>query len=331
MIDMKKQEIIEELKKIKWSLDEYMVIGGTAMVLLGVKKSTDTIEIAISKSLFKSLENDLVKSINYDNVYLIDNMEIHLNDYKPKYKTISLGIPVMNINGLTKLNSETNNLKDMKLLDEFNRKSDNLSYEKELYKKGFNLIAGVDEVGRGPLVGPVVASAVILPKNYKLKGLTDSKKLSEKKRDEYYKIIMRDAISVGIGIIDAKTIDEVNIYEASKLAMIMALNELNVKPDYVLTDAMKLNIAIPYIDIIRGDSLSLSISAASVIAKVTRDKMMYELDSLYPMYGFKNHKGYPTKEHIENLVKYGILDNYRMSYKPICDIINERKKENVHA
>lgn len=207
-------------------------------------------------------------------------------------------------------------------------KEDLLKYEKELYAKGFTLIAGTDEVGRGPLVGPVVAAAVILPKNYQLEGLTDSKKLTEKKRDKFYDIIMKEAISVGVGVVDAKTIDEINILEASRLAMKKAIMDLKVKPEYVLSDAMKLNnIDIPYTDIIHGDALSLSIAAASVIAKVTRDRMMYELDLQYPLYGFAKHKGYPTKLHLENLRKYGILDNYRFSYKPVKEVLMEKGKE----
>ena len=202
---------------------------------------------------------------------------------------------------------------------------DLLEYEKELYSKGIELIAGTDEVGRGPLVGPVVAAAVILPKNYKLEGLNDSKKLTEKKRDKFFEIINKEAISVGIGIVDAKTIDEINILEASRLAMKLAIDNLDVKPEYILTDAMKLdNQSIPYTDIIHGDSKSLSIAAASVIAKVTRDKMMYDLDKEYPMYGFAKHKGYPTKLHLECLKKYGVLDNYRFTYKPVKDIINSK-------
>ena len=159
---------------------------------------------------------------------------------------------------------------------------DNLKYEKELYNKGYSLIAGVDEVGRGPLVGPVVAAAVILPKNYKLEGLTDSKKLSEAKRNYFDEIIKRDAISYGIGVIDNNIIDEVNIYEATKLAMKQAISNLKIKPDYVLTDAMKLDIDIDFKPLIKGDLRSLSISAASVIAKVYRDNLMYLLDKKYP-------------------------------------------------
>lgn len=203
---------------------------------------------------------------------------------------------------------------------------DLLKYEKVLYEKGYNYIAGTDEVGRGPLVGPVVAAAVILPKNYELEGLTDSKKLSEKKRNIYYNIIMRDAIAVGIGIVSERTIDEINILEASRLAMNTALDNLSVKPDYILSDAMKLVRDIEVLPIVHGDALSISISAASVIAKVTRDRMMEELGKIHPEYEFERHKGYPTKRHIELVKEYGILEEYRKTFKPICDILKESDK-----
>ena len=198
------------------------------------------------------------------------------------------------------------------------KEKDLLTYEKELYKKGIKLIAGTDEVGRGPLVGPVVAAAVILPENYYLEGLDDSKKLTEKKREKYYDVIYKDAISVGIGVVDAKTIDEINILEASRLAMKMAVEDLKVKPEHILSDAMKLdNQGIPYTDIIHGDALSESIAAASVIAKVTRDRMMYDLDKAHPEYGFAKHKGYPTKLHLENIKKYGVLRKSVINYEVI--------------
>ena len=196
---------------------------------------------------------------------------------------------------------------------------DNYKYERELNEKGIILIAGVDEVGRGPLIGPVVAAAVILPKNYKLDGLTDSKKLSEKKREYYYEIIKRDALAIGIGIIDEKRIDEINIYESTKEAMKMAIDNLEVKPEHILIDAMPLDLDIPTTSIIKGDLLSITISAASVIAKVTRDHMLYELDKEYPMYDLKNNKGYGTKKHIEAIKKYGITKYHRLSYKPVSD------------
>ena len=196
-------------------------------------------------------------------------------------------------------------------------------YEKELISKGIKLIGGIDEVGRGPLVGPVVAACVILPLNYKLEGLTDSKKLSEKKREKFFDILSKDAISIGIGIIDEKKIDEVNIYEATKLAMIEAFNKMDVKPEHVLIDAMPLELPVPTTSIIKGDAKSLSIAAASVIAKVTRDRMMDELHEKYPYYNFKKNKGYPTKEHVEAINKYGIIKEHRKSYGPVKDYIEK--------
>lgn len=203
---------------------------------------------------------------------------------------------------------------------------DLLKFEKELYSQGITLIGGVDEAGRGPLVGPVVAACVILPVNYELEGLNDSKQLSEKKRDLLFDIIMKDAVSVGVGIVEADMIDKINILEASRLAMKLAIENMDVKPEFVLSDAMKLNnIDIPYKDIVHGDALSLSIAAGSVIAKVTRDRMLYELDKEYPEYGFAKHKGYPTKAHLEAIQKYGLLKNYRFTYKPVSDLINSEK------
>lgn len=201
--------------------------------------------------------------------------------------------------------------------------TDLLKYEKDLYLKGYNLIAGTDEAGRGPLVGPVVASAVILPKNYHLDGLNDSKQLSEKKREQFYDILMKESIAVGVGIVDAKKIDEINILEASRLAMNIALDNLEVKPDYILTDAMKLNRDVPVMPIIHGDALSLSIAAASVIAKVTRDRIMVDLAKKYPQYEFEKHKGYPTKRHLELISKYGIINEYRKTYKPVIKVVEE--------
>lgn len=205
---------------------------------------------------------------------------------------------------------------------------DNYKYERDLNNKGINLIAGVDEVGRGPLIGPVVAAAVILPKDYKLVGLTDSKKLSEKKREYFYEIIKKDAIAIGIGIIDEKRIDEINIYEATKEAMQLAINNLKIKPEHILIDAMPLNLNIPTTSIIKGDLLSITISAASVVAKVTRDHMLYEMDKEYPMYDLKNNKGYGTKKHLEAIKQYGITKYHRLSYKPVSDYKDITNKEN---
>ena len=199
---------------------------------------------------------------------------------------------------------------------------DNYEYERNLYLNGVNYIAGVDEVGRGPLIGPVVSACVILPKDFIPEGLTDSKKLSEHKRDYFYNVIKENALGIGIGIVSPEEIDEINIYEASKKSMMLAIKNCNHKIDHVLIDAMKLDLDIPSTSIIKGDIKSISISAASVIAKVTRDKMMYELDNKYPMYGFANHKGYPTKKHIEAIHKYGLIDGYRKTYGPVKDYIN---------
>lgn len=196
-------------------------------------------------------------------------------------------------------------------------------YENELYDKGINLIGGIDEVGRGPLIGPVVAACVILPKNYKLEGLTDSKKLSEKKRDKFYNILMKDAVSIGIGIISEKEIDELNIYQATKKAMAQAVDNMKIKPEHILVDAMPLELDIPTTSIIKGDAKSITIAAASVIAKVTRDRMMYELDEKYPMYDLKHNKGYPTKNHLEALKKYGITKYHRLSYGPVKECCNK--------
>ena len=192
-------------------------------------------------------------------------------------------------------------------------------YEHELWNEGIGLVAGVDEVGRGPLIGPVVAAAVILPHDFYLEGLTDSKKLSEKKRELFYKIIKEKAIAIGIGIIDEKRIDEINIYEATKEAMKDAIRKLEPRPEYILIDAMPLDIDIPTKSIIKGDFLSVTISAASVIAKVTRDHMLYEMDKEYPMYDLKNNKGYGTKKHLEAIKQYGICKYHRLSYKPVYD------------
>lgn len=201
-------------------------------------------------------------------------------------------------------------------------KIDNTKYEKELYSRGINYIAGVDEVGRGPLVGPVVTACVVLPKDFKLEGLTDSKKLTEKKREQFFDIIMEQALGVGIGIKDENVIDEVNIYEATKLAMYEAIEKCPCKIEHVLIDAMRLeNLEVDSTSIIKGDLKSISISAASVIAKVTRDRMMDELDKKYPMYGFKKNKGYPTKAHVDAIKEYGIIKEHRKTFKPVCDYV----------
>ena len=199
-------------------------------------------------------------------------------------------------------------------------------YEEKLNNEGYNYIGGCDEAGRGPLVGPVVCACVVFPVGYKNDLINDSKKLTEKKREALYDVIIKDALSYGIAIISAKEIDEINILEASRKGMIEAYKEANKKIniDYLLTDAMKIStLNIPVLDIIKGDAKSISIAAASILAKVTRDRILYDLDKKYPEYDFKSHKGYPTKKHLELIEKYGVFDEYRKSYKPVKNIIEK--------
>ena len=315
---LSKEEIFKTLEKLNLDKKEYIVINSASLVIQDIKKETQTIEIAISSKLEKSIKE---KDFKLENIVFSRNFyeEIEFIEInKIKFATLE---SILNIE---KSLNRKEDLKDIKTLDLVLCLKDNYRYEKQLINKGITLICGIDEVGRGPLVGPVVASAVILPLNYKLNGLTDSKKLSEKKREEFFDIIMKDAISVGIGIIDEKTIDKVNIYEATKLAMKEAINNLSIKPEYVLIDAMKLDIDIPSIPIIKGDLKSLSISAASVIAKVTRDRMLDKLHEKYPYYNFKKNKGYPTKEHILAIEKYGIIKEHRKSYGPVKEYIEKQ-------
>ena len=199
--------------------------------------------------------------------------------------------------------------------------------EKKLWNLGYENIAGCDEAGRGPLFGPVVAASVILPHDFVLEGLNDSKKLSEKKREKYYPIIMEKALAVSVSVVEADEIDKINIYEASRQGMLRATNSLKVKPDYIITDAMPLDgfTSVPHEARIKGDAKSITIAAASVIAKVTRDRIMYEIDKVHPEYEFKKHKGYPTKKHLELIEKYGIIDGYRRTYGPVKKYIEEHK------
>ena len=212
----------------------------------------------------------------------------------------------------------------------YNLYGDNMDlweYENKLYKQGINYIGGVDEVGRGPLVGPVVAAWCVLPKDFVLEGLTDSKKLSEKKRNVFFDYIKDNCICYGIGIVEPEIIDEVNIYQATKIAMKQAISKVEEQIDleHVLIDAMPLDLDIPTTSIIKGDSKSISIAAASVLAKVTRDSMMYELDKKYPQYGYASHKGYPTKKHLEAIHKYGLIEGYRKTYGPVREILEGEK------
>lgn len=191
-----------------------------------------------------------------------------------------------------------------------------LDYELEYYKSGKKLIAGVDEAGRGPLAGPVCVAAVIMPfeQDKIIEEINDSKKLTEKKREQLFEKIKNTAISYNIVFVDEKTIDSINILNATKLGMKQAIENLSVKPELVLIDAVKIDTCVPTESIIKGDAKSYNIAAASILAKVTRDKLMVDLDKKYPEYNFKKHKGYGTKEHIENLKKFGKCEIHRNSF-----------------
>ncbi|MBO4218317.1 MAG: ribonuclease HII [Erysipelotrichaceae bacterium] len=194
-------------------------------------------------------------------------------------------------------------------------------YEREYWGKG-QLVVGIDEAGRGPLAGPLVVAGVVFPAGYQSEEIYDSKKLTERKREELFPRIVEDALFYDIEIVDEKTIDELNILEATRQAM--SRIALMAPCQIVLTDAMKLYIDKPTIDIVKGDQKSVSIAAGSILAKVTRDHIMYRLDELYPQYGFRNNKGYPTKDHLEALEKYGVLDIHRRSYRPVMEALQGR-------
>jgi len=198
------------------------------------------------------------------------------------------------------------------------------AYEATAYKNGSQYIAGVDEVGRGPLAGPVVAAAVILPHDFKLLGLNDSKQLNEATRNEFYSIIKEQAICYEIAVVDNTTIDKINIYEATKLAMRNTIHQLSIKPDHVLVDAVELD-GLSYSSeaIIKGDTRSISIAAASILAKVTRDNLMKEIHKQYPMYNFNANMGYGTKYHMEQLKKYGATTYHRTSFAPVRKVIGK--------
>lgn len=210
------------------------------------------------------------------------------------------------------------------ILDEDQRLENMLRYEKSLYAQGYQAIAGIDEVGRGPLAGPVVAACVILPKNCKITGLNDSKKIPKSKHEMIYNLVIEKAIAVGIGLMTNEVIDEVNIYQATKLAMQAAINNLegdNLTPDFLLIDAMKLENSIPQESIIKGDANSLSIAAASIVAKVTRDRLMVDYDKAYPGYDFAKNAGYGTKNHLEGLRKLGVTEIHRRTFEPVKSML----------
>ena len=213
-------------------------------------------------------------------------------------------------------------------MDENLRLEAMLRYEKELYVQEINLIAGVDEVGRGPLAGPVVAAAVILPKDCKIKGLNDSKKIPKKKHEEIFQVVKDNAIAIGVGIMDNHVIDQVNIYEATKLAMKEAISQLEPQPKHILIDAMKLDLPISQTSIIKGDANSLSIAAASIVAKVTRDKIMANYNQEFPGYDFAQNAGYGTAKHLDGLEKHGITPIHRTSFEPVKTLVASSKEKN---
>ena len=323
---MTKKEIFEKLNKIEIDKNKYLIISDTSLVVHGVIKETSNIKLSCSKEVYKEIEWDTKKCESDKEIKINDCFEIETDNYKDTYDEIN-GYHFMNLEDCLELKEKEN--VDKQIIKKIKLKidcQDTYKNERKLRKQGYMYIGGVDEVGRGPLVGPVVAACCILPEKFNLDGLTDSKKLSEKKRNYFFEEIKKQAISYGIGIVDEERIDEINIYEATKEAMIIAINNCNIKPDYVLTDAMKLDVDIPLTPIIKGDLKSITISAASVLAKVTRDRMLYELDKKYPMYDFKNNVGYPTKKHLEAIEKYGIIKEHRKSYGPIKEYI---EKNNV--
>jgi len=326
---MKKKEIFEKLDSLDLDKEKYIIIGGAALVCQGIKSETEDIDLSCSKEYYDSISwNTKIGNFGTEIKYY-DCFEIGPNFYKEHFNEIK-GYHFMTLDDLLELKKKENRDSDKSIIKKIQLKldiEDTYQNERKLRKQGYTLIGGVDEVGRGPLVGPVVAACCVLPEEFSLDGLTDSKKLSEKQREYFFEEIKKQAISYGIGIVSEKRIDEINIYEATKEAMIMAINNCNPKPEYVLTDAMKLDIDIPLTPIIKGDLRSITISAASVLAKVTRDRMLYELDEKYPMYDFKHNVGYPTKKHLDAIEKYGIIPEHRKSYGPVKDYLEKSVKQ----
>ena len=321
---MTKDEIFKELEKIDLPKDKYIVISGASLVVQDIIEETSDIDLTCSKEFYDKL--DWSTRIGAFGVEVKYKECFEIGHNLAKYQDVVLidGYSFLSLEDCLEIKKSLNRPKDKKLIKDLELKvclKDNYYFERKLRDKGINFIAGVDEVGRGPLVGPVVAACVVLPEHFNLEGLTDSKKLSEKKREYFYDEIMKQALGVGVGIISEKIIDEVNIYEATKMAMKEAIKNCSCKIEHVLIDAMKLDIDIPTTSIIKGDLKSITISAASVIAKVTRDRMLDELDKKYPMYDFKDNKGYPTKKHLEAIKKYGIIDEHRKSYGPVREYI----------
>ena len=328
---MKKNEILEKLSSLTFPKDQYIIIGGASLVLQDIIEETSDIDLSCSNEFYSSIDWDTKIGYFGTEIKYYEDFEIGTSFYTIDSVVIIDGYSVLNLEASYELKKKENKKKDKKVLEKLDYllcSKDPYRYERKLREQGITFIAGVDEVGRGPLVGPVVASCVVLPEYFSLEGLTDSKKLSEKKREYFYDQILDVALGVGIGIIPASKIDEVNIYEATKLAMKEAILECQkqCKIEHVLIDAMPLEFNLPTTSIIKGDFKSITISAASVIAKVTRDRMLIELSKQYPMYAFEENKGYPTKKHLEAIEKYGIIDEHRKSYGPVSDYLQKHGK-----
>lgn len=253
------------------------------------------------KKTTKEIKEQLLKVTEIDDIFFTDLLE-------DERKSVQQAV----------ISTKKRLLKIKKLKEHFEEMKE---FENKAFASGFQYIAGIDEVGRGPLAGPVVAAAVILPDDFELYEVNDSKQLSAAKREELFDKIKSSALAIGIGIIDQDVIDSVNIYEATKLAMKEAVANLEITPDCLLIDAMTLDLAIPQEKIIKGDARSISIACASIIAKVTRDKMMEEYDLLYPGYGFAKNAGYGTKEHLNGLDTIGVTPIHRKTFAPIKNMI----------
>lgn len=324
---MTKEEIFKKLDSLELDKNKYIIISGASLVCQGYLEETSDIDLSCGSDYYQSISWETKTGYFGDEIKYYDSLEIGTNFYDSERVIEINGYHFSDLVSTYELKKLENKSQDKKLIQKLELmicSQDNYYFERKLREKGISLIAGVDEVGRGPLVGPVVAACVILPEDFSLDGLTDSKKLSEKKREYYYDEIMRQAISVGVGVISEKTIDEVNIYEATKLAMKEAIFKCNIQPEHILIDAMPLSLDIPTTSIIKGDFKSITISAASVIAKVTRDRMLDELDKKYPMYDFKDNKGYPTKKHLSAIEEYGIIPEHRKSYGPVRDYLEKQ-------
>lgn len=207
--------------------------------------------------------------------------------------------------------------KQAKLAAQYEKFNAHLAFEREAWEQGSSLVAGIDEVGRGPLAGPVVAAAVILPHNFAVYEVNDSKQLSAGKREALFPLIMQEALAVGIGLADNQQIDDLNIYQATRLAMAQAVAKLAYQPDLLLVDAMTIQTSIPQKKLIKGDARSVSIGAASIVAKVTRDHLMADYAKHYPGYGFEKNAGYGTAQHLAGIAQHGITPLHRQTFEPI--------------